>query len=320
MTAAAEIRLDATPYGAGDRVHFARRVGSYYLRSGLGILRRSPGVYAILFALITACAAVASYLTVREVDLPAAGLIALTLDTISATVAPVIVMAAVAVGGHGGGPRVVDSIRTGLPWLPRYVWTNLHTTFVFWIPVGAILVAMRWQETHLPLQGAAGTAVLVAWISAIVVAALYFHTRTILAPFFAVHGNMPGTIAALESWRISGRYFPVVFGTFIVAALPPAVVPLAIFCGALLALHGSGMGTAHLIAATSSLVWAGIQFVRPFLVSAVYVLHRDIWDVEQARRDRDGHPPVPPTLRPLVALSLTAGRGAGALAARLSRG
>jgi hypothetical protein len=299
--------LGTTPHSNG-RLHVAERAGRAYLRAGLGLLRQFPGVYVTLFVLIAACTAVAGYLTVTEPAIPGDDLIAFALDFVSATVAPVIVMAAVAASGHGRQPGLWSSVRTGVPWLPRYLWTNLHTTLIFWIPVGAIVGAMRWQSANVPLEGAAGVLALAGWITAITASAVYLHSRTLLAPFFAIHGNMPGTIAVLESWRISGRYFWVVLGTFLVAALPPAIVPLALFGGTLVAFHGSGVETTYLVAATTSLVWAGIQFVRPFLVSAVYVLHRDLWDVEQERRTREGHLNVPRVLTPLVALSGAASR------------
>ncbi len=119
--------------------------------------------------------------------------------------------------GHTSGFR--ESITTGLRWLPRYLWTNLHTTVIFWVPVSALFWLHGWQQRTFPADGSADLALTVFWFTAIAALALYLHTRTLVAPFLAVHGNLPGTLAALESWRLSGRHFARVFGGFIIPLL-----------------------------------------------------------------------------------------------------
>ena len=60
------------------------------------------------------------------------------------------------------------------------------------------------------------------WWLAITTCALYLHMRTVLAPFFAVDADLPGTLAALEAWRLSGRHFPVCLATFVLGSQPIA--------------------------------------------------------------------------------------------------
>ena len=40
--------------------------------------------------------------------------------------------------------------------------------------------------------------------------------------------------------------------------------------------------------------------MRPFLVAAVYPLHKDLWEIESRRRDLEGWPPTPRLARALL--------------------
>jgi len=48
-----------------------------------------------------------------------------------------------------------------------------------------------------------------------------------------------------------------------------------------------------MLAAAPDLIWAGIQAVRPVLIPAVYLLYRELFRAELARRQQEGGPPVP---------------------------
>jgi hypothetical protein len=123
-----------------------------------------------------------------------------------------------------------------MPWVPRYLWTNAHTSVIFWVPMGALVVLQGFISE--PLEGnvtahqvaAAGMSVV------LVLTGLVLHSHTLLAPFLAVHGDMPGTLAALESWRLARRHLPLVVSTLVLASLP-AAIPLALIAGVLALLY-----------------------------------------------------------------------------------
>src|SRR6185503_7302043 len=106
----------------------------------------------------------------------------------------------------------------------RYVWTNCHSTVLFWGPVGALLLI---QDAFVADRGGVLS---VAWWLLIAATALYLHCRTVLAPFLAVHADLPATQAVVEAWRLSGRHFGVCFWTFVLGTLPVAV-PLGLVLG-----------------------------------------------------------------------------------------
>ena len=275
-----------------------------YTRRGLRVLRASPWQYIQILSAFAAPAAVAAYVTASDVP-EGFGRSALlyVLNAISASAAPVVVMTAVAAGFHGVTLGFVDAMRQGLWWLLRYLWTNAHTSVIFWVPTLALLNLFEWQRRAAPVEGGAGVAVTAAWVVLIGSVALYVHSRTLLAPFFAVHGNLPATLATIESWRMSGRRFPLVFSTFIVSSAPTAV-PLAVVLTTLAFTLDEAAGTrAMFMAMLPSLVWVAIKIVRPFLITATYGLYTDLWEEEQRRRAEHGVPPVPLLARPLLAIS-----------------
>ena len=234
-------------------------------------------------------------------ETPGGSVALFALNAISSSVAPVVIMVTVAAGFAKESLGVAEAIRRGLAWLVRYLWTNVHTTVVFWVPVGALVILFRWQAEVAPLDATGQTIAGFFWFLGIGVVAVYVHSRTLLAPFLAVHENMPGTLAALESWRLSGRYFPKVFGVFIVSSAPTAIPLAVVIVGLLLLLDDGPKST--MLAMIPSLTWVAIKFVRPFLVTAVYPLQKELWIEERRRRDKQGHPAVPRVLVPLVKLS-----------------
>src|SRR5207249_8836246 len=105
-----------------------------------------------------------------------------------------------------------------------------------------------------------GPALAVLWWLVIGAVGLVIHTRTLLAPFFAIHADLPGTLAALEAWRASGRHFGLCLATLVIAGGPVAVPLLVLAFGLMLTL--SGQALAAFLHAAASLVWVGIQAVR----------------------------------------------------------
>ena len=288
--------------GSESAVGTGWRTGRRYFHSGLVVLGDNPWLYVRLLTIFAAPAALAAILTVLEAGEAPGGSVALfALNAISSSVAPVVIMVTVAAGFAKESLGVAEAIRRGLAWLVRYLWTNVHTTVVFWVPVGALVILFRWQGEFAPLDATGQTIAGFFWFLGIGVVALYVHSRTLLAPFLAVHENMPGTLAALESWRLSGRYFPKVFGVFIVSSAPTAIPLAVVIVGLLLLLDDGPKST--MLAMIPSLTWVAIKFVRPFLVTAVYPLQKELWIEERRRRDKQGHPAVPRVLVPLVKLS-----------------
>lgn len=275
-----------------------------YLRSGLAISRPYWGTHALIFLVYSAPAAAAAWLAASAVTRrPAAGtqVAMLVLPYVTAIVGTVVVMVAVSHQAHRHRIGLVRVSLKALPWVPRYFWTNVHTSAIFWVPVGLLLLVRGWQESAAPLTGGLRPAVAVLWWLVIGVVALVIHTRTLLAPFYAIHGDLPGTLAALEAWRASGRHFRLCLATLIIAGGPVAVPLGAVALCLMLTL--SGQALALFVNAIGDLVWVGIQAIRPVLIPAVYALYGDLWNTELARRRQDGEPPIPAFARPLLALT-----------------
>ncbi len=275
-----------------------------YLRSGLAISRPYWGTHALIFVAYSAPAAAAAWLAASAVtERPGAGAQAarLLLPYVTAIIGTFVVMVAVSHQARGHRIGLVRVSLKALPWVPRYFWTNVHTSAIFWVPVGLLLLVRGWQESAAPLAGGLRPVVAVLWWLVIGLVALVIHTRTLLAPFFAIHGDLPGTLAALEAWRASGRNFRLCLATLIVAGGPVAVPLGAVALGLMLTL--SGQALAQFLNAIGDLVWVGIQAIRPVLIPAVYSLYGDLWNTELARRRQEGEPPIPAFARPLLALT-----------------
>jgi hypothetical protein len=278
------------------------RLGWAYLQRGLAIVRRDVGVYLRIVALYAAPALLAAYLsaTRREPNLLEQSAM-VVLPWVTAVLGTVVVM--IAISYHARSERVGLSRASweALPWMPRYLWTNVHTSLIFWLPIGLLLGARAWQEETAPLGGLPGLALAGLWWLALGSVAVCLHTRTILAPFLAVHSDLPGTLATLESWRLSGNHFAACLGTLVIAGLPIALLLGVVGLG--LATTLSGAGQTAFLTALPNLTWAGIQAVRPVLIPAVYALYVDLWQAESDRRRRVGAPPVPALARALLMLT-----------------
>jgi hypothetical protein len=274
------------------------RGGAAYVRDGQAVTRLDRAAYLWAVVVYALPSLGAGYLAAAEPrrtllhDAAALGLPWLTI-VLGATVLMSVV------GYHARGRRVGlgRATLTGLRWVPRYVWTNCHTTVIFWAPVGLLLTLRGWQESQRP----AGAPVWAAWWVVIAVVALYLHCRTLLAPFLAVHADLPATVAVVEAWRLSGRHFGLCFATFVFGSLP---VALPLLVGAAAVALASAPATRDLLGrGAPDLAWVGVHAVRPVLVPAVYCLYRDLWHAELTRREREGSPPLPPPVGWLLALT-----------------
>ena len=221
----------------------AWRQGGRYAVRGLKTLRLTPLVFVAIMALFSLPAA--GVIAITAADLPEGlGRTAGTtvLNVLSGTVAPVMFMKAVAAAHDGRRLGLWWHLADGTRWLPRYIWTNLHTTVIFWVPVGILTVGLISFQRLTFAETFPGGLISILWVVVIGGTGIYVHSRTLLAPFIAVHGNVPGSLAALESWRVSGRMFGPVFATFVIAAGPIAVPLAAVFMGFYLTLPRSGAG------------------------------------------------------------------------------
>ena len=290
----------------------AWRQGGRYAVRGLKTLRLTPLVFVAIMALFS---------------LPAAGVIAITaanlpeglgrtagtavLNLLSGTVAPVVFMKATAAAHDGRRLGLWWHLADGTRWLPRYIWTNLHTTVIFWVPVGILTVGLISFQRLTFAETFPGGLISILWVVVIGGTGIYVHSRTLLAPFIAVHGNVPGSLAALESWRVSGRMFGPVFATFVIAAGPIAVPLAAVFMGFYLTLTGPALEvfSATLVAQ----VWIAVKLIRPPLVAATYALYTEVWADEMERRAQLGHPATPALVRWLIDMSWWPPRAAAAV-------
>ena len=244
------------------------RAGWGNVRRGFAITRRQPDLYLELSLVYALPPLLAAWLVVfGPRDSAWYQPLVFGLPWITVVVAPVVLMHAVAATRDGERLSLLEATRRGVPSVPIYVWTNVHTTALFWIPVGALLLLRE----HSPLG-----ALLPApgWFALIGAVAVHQHVRTVLAPYLAVHGEFSGTHAALTSWRLGGTHFWRLLGTFAIGSAPVALPLGLVFV--LLARFGPDALSRALLAASLQLGWVGIQSIRPVLVPALHSAYEDI--------------------------------------------
>jgi hypothetical protein len=222
------------------------------------------------------------------------------LPWVTTVLGAVVIMVAVGYQSRGQTVGLFRATRVAARWVPRYLWTNVHTSIIFWVPIGVLLKLRQWLLAIAPEELAAAFPVAVlSWLP-ILGLALYLHTRTLLAPFLAVHADLPGTLAMLAAWRLAGQHFALCLSTLVMGSLPVAL-PLGLLTLGIAQSLSEPAQTAFL-AATPDLAWAGIQLIRPVLIPALYLLYLDLWHVEQQVRQHSG-PHVPRLAR--IPLALT---------------
>ncbi len=241
-----------------------------YVRRGQAVAGLDRGIYLRAVLLYALPSLVAGYLA-ATVDRPGLFERALMLGLPWLTIVLGAAVLMVVVGNHGRGRRIGlgEATGQGLSWVPRYVWTNCHSTVVFWGPIGALLLI---QEAFLADRGGMLSA---AWWVVIAAAALYLHCRTVLAPFLAVHADLPATLAVVEAWRLSGRHFGVCFWTFVLGTLPVAV-PLGLVLGVVY-FFADPSAWSRVERGAADLAWVCVHAVRPLLVPALYCLYKELW-------------------------------------------
>jgi len=251
------------------RVNYAWGAAWENLRRGLAITSRQPDLYLKLVLLYSVPPALAAGLVVfGPKDTPWSQPLVSLLPIITMVVAPVVLMHAVDAGWDGERIGVLEATRRGVPWVPRYVWTNVHTTVLFWVPVGALV--LLWERS--PVGPWLPT---VVWVAVIGLVALHQHVRTVLAPYLAVHGELGGTRAALTSWELGGRHFWLLLSTFVLASVPVAL-PLALGFVAI-ERFGPLPLSAALLAASWQLAWVGVQSTRGLLIPALHTAYEDLY-------------------------------------------
>jgi hypothetical protein len=252
-----------------SRVNFAWGASWENLRRGLAITAQQPDLYlklVLLYSLPPLFAALVVVYGPR--DTPWYQPLVSLLPVITMVVAPVVLMHAVDAGRGGERIGVVEATRRGVPWVPRYVWTNVHTTILFWVPVGTLV--LLWERS--PLGPWLPT---VVWVCVIGLVALHQHVRTVLAPYLAVHGEMGGTRAALRSWELGGQHFWLLLGTFVLGSGPVAL-PLLIGYAAI-ERFGPDPLSAAVLAASWQLAWVGVQSTRGLLIPALHTAYEDLY-------------------------------------------
>jgi hypothetical protein len=252
-------------------VNYAWGAGWWNLRRGLDITRQQPDLYIKLVLLYSLPPlASAGLVLYAPRDTPWYQPLVSLLPLITMVVAPVVLMHAVDAGHGGERIGVLEATRRGVPWVPRYVWTNVHTTILFWVPVGTLV--LLWERS--PLGPWLPT---VVWVVVIGLVALHQHVRTVLAPYLAVHGELGGTRAALTSWELGGEHFWNLLATFVLASLPVAL-PLGV---AFLVIEHFGPDplSAALLAASWQLSWVGVQSTRGLLIPALHTAYEDLYGI-----------------------------------------
>lgn len=274
-----------------------------YFSAGLSLVSRRPGTYALVTALYVAPSLLAALLAVSIAEPnPWQQALLYLLRSITVVLGTLVIMVMVSFHAHGREIGIVHASRLAVYWVFRYLWTNAHTSLIFWVPTTVLLWLHARQGEVAPLEGGLQALADGLWWLAIGAIALAIHTRTMLAPFFAVHGDLPGTVATIESWRLSGRAFWVCCSTLVLASAPVAV-PLGVIGGGFFLAFSSAQ-RALLLLALPDLTWAAIQLIRPLLIPAVYTLYREAEPEEGALTADDSlQANLPWAARPLLALT-----------------
>ncbi len=272
--------------------------GIIYLRRGAKIVSRNPGLY-INLALLYSIPGILSGLIAAGFwpSFFLSGVLGAVLLLVTLSFAPIVIMEAAAKGYEKKRVSFVEATKEAAPWFPRYMWTNVHTSLIFWVPVQSLLrLESLWRE-FFDLSAGVSLIFSIIWTMLIVATALYLHTRTVLAPYLAIHSNLPGTIATVTSWRISGHYFWETLSVFLSGVLP-VVIPLVGLGFAILVATG---WLGYLILYQDVLSAAGVavlaQWTRPLLIPAIHTFYVDVWRAEAKCRGMPTPSSIPWILR-----------------------
>lgn len=253
------------------RVDHAWTSGWGNFRRGLDITRQQPDLYLKLALLYSVPPLIAAALILfGPHESPWFQPLVSGLPVITIVVGSPVLMFAVAAGLAGERIGVLEATRRGVPWVPRYVWTNVHTTVLFWVPVGTLV--LLWERSPLGTLLPTGF-----WVAVIGLVALHQHVRTVLAPYLAVHGQIGCTRAALMSWKLGGTHFWDLLGTFVWGSLPVALPMVLAYL--VIERFGPDPISAAVLAVSWQLSWVLVQSTRPLLIPALHTAYEDIWSV-----------------------------------------
>ncbi len=273
-----------------------------YLRRGAEMVLGNPLLFLQIVVGFSAPAVAASWLVAsvpfgpwwREPVL-------FVLNATTIVVAPVVFMMGVKACHRGERVHVGTLLRRAIPWLPRYVWTNAQTSIIFWLPM-SIAITLKDAISHTAAMSAVAAGFtpldIAAWLLLLGPMALYLHSRTLLAPFLAVHGDRPGTVATWQSWKESWQHLPLVLSTFVLACIPTAI-PVGLIAFAFM--NGAGGRPPESADALAPLLGVGLQVIRLSLVPAAYALYLDLEAIID--EDLPTAEPLPPALQPLLRFS-----------------
>lgn len=255
-----------------------------YVRQGLALAGRYWRFYVLVTLICAAPALVAAGLALRrDAWTPPEVVLAVALPWVTALLGTTTVMVSMAWHARGRSIGIPQALWLGVTWLPRYTWTNAHTSVVFWVPVAGLGFLGQWLPAWLavPLVGAA---------------AIALHARTMLAPFHAVHDDLPATRAAWVAWVVSGRYFGLAVAVLVLGVLPTLAVLVP---AVLLVTWVTGIALPSALSlAGGELLAAAIQAVRPVLIASLYA-----WFRELEVTDPPSSAPLPGVLVPLQAVT-----------------
>ncbi len=272
--------------------------GIVYLRRGAKIVSRNPGLYVSLALLYSIPGILSGLIAVGFwSSFFLSGVLGAVLLLVTLSFAPIVVMQAAAKGHERKKVSFVEVTKAAVPWFPRYMWTNVHTSLIFWVPVQALLLLESLWRESLNLSGGASLVFSIAWAVLILAAALYLHTRTVLAPYLAIHSNLPGTVATVASWRISGHYFWETLSVFLFGTLPVALPLVGLGFTTLVATGWLGHPVISQGILTASGVAVLAQLSRPLLIPAVHAFYVDAWRADTRRRGKPNPSAMPWILR-----------------------
>ncbi|MSQ09851.1 MAG: hypothetical protein EXR52_02435 [Dehalococcoidia bacterium] len=273
-----------------------------YLRLGAAMVLSRPWLFLQIVTVFSMPALLATWLLINVPFGPVwREPVVFVLNTLTIVVAPVVFMIAVSTCNHGDEVSLPSLLWRSLPWVPRYVWTNCHTSIIFWLPM-TLALTLKDAISHGTAMSAVAAGLtpfdIGVWLLVLGPLALYLHSRTLLAPFLAVHGDRPGTLATWQSWEGSTRRFPLLLSTFVLGCIPTAV-PVALVA------YAVANGLAGRLPADSDaltpLLGVGLQIVRLSLVPAAYQMYLDLESIMED--EAPATDVVPRPLQPLAAFS-----------------
>lgn len=160
--------------------------------------------------------------------------------------------------------KLIPILYTSTRWLPRYLWTNVLTTILFWslfLPLQWLLAqkTSHWNWSWLIPSSLIPTILLLLPM-------LFWHVRLVFATYAAIIDNQPGIRSVMISIGIAHKRWRMVVAAFAgsMLVLAPITGPLY-----LLILHSSNAQV------TEGYTWALIMVMRPLFIATLCVIYMD---------------------------------------------